>query len=69
MDELKFLTHFNANVLVICNHATPTHPWGWGGRGIAVEMSVALTKVLLLQCGGNTWGLLYIDKKGGEIKR
>ena len=33
-----------------------------------MEMSGALTKVLPWQCGGNTRGLLYIDKKGSEMK-
>ena len=33
-----------------------------------MEMSGALTKVLPRQCGGNTRGLLYIDKKGSEMK-
>ena len=33
-----------------------------------MEMSGALTKVLPRQCGGNTQGLLYIDKKGSEMK-
>ena len=50
--------------LVICNHSPPRPG---GGRGIAVEMSGALTKVLPRQCGGNTRGLLYIGKKGSEI--
>ena len=36
---------------------------------IAVEKSRALTKVLPRQCGGNTWGLLYIGKKGSEMER
>ena len=55
--------------LVICNHAPPPGPGE--GRGIAVEMSGALTNVLPWQCGGNTWDLLYIGKKGSEseIKR
>ena len=39
------------------------------GGGIAVEMSGALTKVLPRQCGGNIRGLLYIGKKGREMKR
>ena len=34
-----------------------------------MEMSGAFTKFLSRQCGGNTWGLLYISKKGREIKR
>ena len=34
-----------------------------------MEMSGALTKVLPLQCPENTQGLLYIDKKGHEMKR
>ena len=42
------------------------HPGGV--LGIAVEMSGALTKVLPRQCRGNTRGLLYIDKKGSEMK-
>ena len=51
------------NALIICKHApTPRGP------GIAVEMSGALTKVLPRQCGENTQGLLYIDKKGSEMK-
>ena len=33
-----------------------------------MEMCGALTKVLPRQCGGNTRGLLYIDKKGSEMK-
>ena len=33
-----------------------------------MEMSGALTKDLPRQCGGNTQGLLYIDKKGSEMK-
>ena len=33
-----------------------------------MEMSGALIKVLGQQCGGNTRGLLYIDKKGSEMK-
>ena len=37
--------------------------------GIAVEMSRALTKVLPRLCGGNNWGLLYIGKKGHEMRR
>ena len=40
-----------------------------GGRGIDVEVSGALIKVLSRQCGGNTGGLLYIDNKGREMKR
>ena len=36
---------------------------------IAVEMSRALTKVLTWQSGGNTWGLLYMGKKGREMKK
>ena len=32
-------------------------------------MSGALTKILPRQCGGNTRGLLYIGKKGSEMKR
>ena len=54
---------FEVNALVICNHAPGV------GRGIAVEMSGTLTKVLPQQCGGNTGGLLYIGKKDGEMKR
>ena len=53
------------NALVICNHGPPTPR---GVLGIVVEMSGALTKVLPWQCGGNTRGLLYIDKKGSEMK-
>ena len=52
--------------LVICNHGPPRPGGGWG---IAVEMSRALTKMLPRQCGGNTQGLLYIGKKGSEMKR
>ena len=38
-------------------------------RGIAVEVSGVLTKVLPRQCGGNTLYLLYIlGKKGREMK-
>ena len=33
-----------------------------------MEMSGALTKVLSRQCGGNIRDLLYIDKKGSEMK-
>ena len=33
------------------------------GRGIALEMSGALTEVLPLQCGGNAPGLLYNRQK------
>ena len=51
--------------LVICNHGPPNPG---GVPGIAVEMSGALTKVLPWQCRGNTRGLLYIDKKGSEMK-
>ena len=39
---------------------------GGGRRGIAVEISGALTTVLPRQCWGNTRGLLYICKKGSE---
>ena len=46
----------------------PPHRTG-GGRGIAVEMSRALTIVLPWQYRGNTRGLLYIGKKGREMKR
>ena len=53
------------NALVISNHGPPTPG---GVPGIAVEMSGALTNVLPRQCGGNTRGLLYIDKKGSEMK-
>ena len=51
--------------LVICNH---TSPRPGEGCGIAVEVSGALTKVLPWQCRGNTQGLLYIGKKGHEMK-
>ena len=34
-----------------------------------MEMSGALTKVLPRQCGVNTRGMLYIGKKGSEMKR
>ena len=34
-----------------------------------MEMSRDLTKVLPRQCGRNTRGLLYIGKKGCEMKR
>ena len=47
------------NALVIYNMATTP----LGRRGIAVEMSGALTKILPRQCEGNTRGLLYIGKK------
>ena len=44
-----------------------------GGQGIAVEMSGTLIKVLPQQWGGggggDTQGLLYICKKGSEMKR
>ena len=41
-----------------------------GGQGIAMEMSGALIKVLPQQWGGgDTQGLLYICKKGSEMKR
>ena len=53
--------------LVICNHA-PTHTLR-GGLGMAVEMSRALTKDLPRQCEGNIRALLYIGKKGREMKR
>ena len=43
----------NAPVM-ICNHASPPSPRGV--RRIAVEMSIALTKVLPWQCGGDTRG-------------
>ena len=49
--------------------STPASPPPGGGRGIAVEMSEALIKVLPRQCGGNAQGLLYIGKKGCEMKR
>ena len=57
------------NALVISNHAPPPPPIPVGGQGIAVEMSMALTKVLPRQCGENTRGLLYIGKKGCDMKR
>ena len=57
----------HSNALVVCNYAPP--PTHGGGRWIAVEMSGALTKVLPQQCGENTRGLLYIGKKGCEMKR
>ena len=50
---------------VICNHSPQTLG---GGQGIALEMR-ALTKVLPRQCGGNTQCLLYIGRKGREMKR
>ena len=56
----------NHYALVICNHGPHPHPGGV--PGIAVEMSGALTNVLPRQCGGNTRGLLCIDKKGSEMK-
>ena len=34
-----------------------------------MEMSGALTKVLPRQCGGHARGLLFIGKKGREMKR
>ena len=40
----------------------PPPPYPGGGRGIAVEMSVALTKVVPRQCGGNARGLLRAVK-------
>ena len=54
--------------LVVISHLVTTAPTPWGVPGIAVEMSGALTKVLPRQCGGYTPGLLYIDKKGSEMK-
>ena len=55
------------NALVICNHS-PQPPHLEGGRGTAMEMSGALTKVLPWQCGGNTWGFV-LCRKGREMKR
>ena len=34
-----------------------------------MEISRALTKVLSRYFGGNTWGLLYVGKKGREMKK
>ena len=63
------------NALVICNHGPPppppppTHTHTPGGTaGIAVEMRGASAKVLPWQCEENTWGLLFISKKGHEMK-
>ena len=50
------------------SHLLPRPPTPGGVPEMAVEMSGALTKVLPRQCGGNTRGLLYIDKKGSEMK-
>ena len=57
---------FKINALVIF---VTTGPTPGIGQGIAVEMSAALTKVLPRQCRGNTRGLLYVGKKGCEMKR
>ena len=51
--------------LVICNHG----PYPWGRARHSHGKSGALNKVLSLQCGGNTQGLLYIGKKGSEMKK
>ena len=62
---------FTCNALVICNHApTPPPPplQPRGRAGIAVEMCGAFAKVLPWQCRGITRGLLYICKKGCEMK-
>ena len=60
-----YTLEFQSSALVICNHGPPTPG---GVPGTTVEMSGALTKVLPRQCGGNTRGLFYIDKKGSEMK-
>ena len=57
--------NFKLYALVICNHCPPTHR---GGRGIALEMNGALTKVLSRQCRGNTRNWLYIGKKDRGMK-
>ena len=45
--ETSYLVICFYNALVICNHGPPT---SGGGRGIAVEMNGALTKVLHMVC-------------------
>ena len=46
LPKALIMIHSCFNALVICNHA----PTPGGGRGIAMEMSGGLTKVLLWQC-------------------
>ena len=50
---------FMAGGLCTVTTTPPPTPRPGGGRGIAVEISGALTKVLPRQCGGNTRGLIY----------
>ena len=48
---------------------TAPHPRGRAGDRIAVEMTGTLTKVCHGNAGGNIRILLYIGKKGSEVKR
>ena len=61
-----FMVSNCSNALVICNH-DPPQARGRVGDNRGNER--ALTKVLPRQSGGNTQGLLYIGKKGCEMKR